>query len=313
MFKRLNKFDYMRLLPDETTEALKRLELLAYTKVEGSINGKHRSPNKGSSVEFSEHRIYTSGDDTRKIDWKVYAKNDRYYVKEYQEETNLNTTILVDASASMNYKGTVSTKVDGKHISKFEYAQYMAAALSYILIKQQDAVGLITFDSTIRSFVPPKSSPTQIRLVLETLHKCKARNESDLPRVFNDVAQRVKKRGVVIIISDLFGDPEEVVKAIHSFGYRKHEVVLFHIMADEELTFPFKTFSEFHDMEDPGNSIEVDPKAIKATYLVRMRDFIEKIEKGCHHIKGDYVPVSTKQDFTSIISDYLLRTRKGRS
>ena len=313
MFKKLNKQDYMRLIPDETTEAMKRLEFLAYSKVDGSINGKHRSPSKGSSVEFAEHRIYTAGDDIKKIDWKVYAKNDRYYVKEYQEETNLNTMILVDSSASMNFKGRSSITLNGELVSKFDYAQYLAASLSYLLIKQQDAVGLVTFDSKVRAFIPPKSRPTQIRQILQTLHKSKANNNSELATVFSDITQRIKKRGIVIIISDLFGDPDDVVKAIHGFGYRKHEVVVFHLMADEELTFPFKSFSEFQDLEDPDHTIEVDPKAIKASYLERVREFIQKIEKGCHHIKADYIPVSTKEDLTEVLSDYLLSTRKRRA
>jgi len=313
MFKKLNNLDYMRLIPEETTKAVSRLEFLAYNKIEGFINGKHSSPNKGSSVEFAEHRIYTSGDDVKNIDWRVYAKNDRYYVKQYQEETNLNTTIIVDASASMSYKGTESTTINGGQVSKFEYAQYLAAAFSYLLIKQQDAVGLVTFDSKVRSFLPPKSSPTQIRQILKTLHNCKAKKETNVAEVFSEVAKRIHQRGVVIIISDLFDDPEKIINAIHNFGYRKHEVILFHIMADEELTFPFKTFTEFQDIENSGHSVEVDPKAIKATYLERVREFIRKIEKGCHHIKGDYIPVSTKEDFTEVFSNYLLKVRKGRS
>ena len=303
----------MRLIPEETTKAATRLEFLAHNKIEGFINGKHSSPNKGSSVEFAEHRIYTSGDDTKKIDWKVYAKNDRYYVKEYQEETNLNTTIIVDASGSMAYKGELSAAINGKSVSKFEYAQYLASALAYLLIKQQDAVGLVTFDSKVRTFIPPKNSPAQIRQILKTLHNCCAQKETNIAEVFNEIAKRIYHRGVVIIISDLFDDPDKIVNAIHSFGYRKHEVILFHLMAEEELTFPFKTFSEFQDLEDPEHNIDVDPKAIKAIYLEKVRDFICKIEKGCHHIKGDYVPVSTKEDFTEVLSNYLLKVRRGRT
>lgn len=310
MAKTLKEIDYMSLLPEEAAASLKRLELLARGKMEGSINGRHVSPNKGFSVEFAEHRQYAPGDDLRNLDWRVFGKNDRYYIKQYIEETNLRTSIVVDASGSMAYTGTEATKVGGKRLSKFAYAQHLAAALAYLMVGQRDAAGMVTFDTEVRDFIRPASKPSQVRQILRALHATEPGGETAVSDVLHDVAERIPARGMVILISDLFDDPEKIIEALHHFGYRKHELVLFHVMADEELSFPFKKFSDFRNLEIGDERIKVDPAAIKAEYLEQVRSFVAAIEKGCGQLRADYVPVNTKENYTEVLSAYLSR-RKG--
>ncbi|MDP6523485.1 MAG: DUF58 domain-containing protein [Kiritimatiellia bacterium] len=302
---------YLRLLPPETTSLLSRLEFLARGKVEGFITGRHRSPHKGFSVEFAEHRQYAAGDDLRNLDWRVWGRSDRYYIKEYTEETNLRATILVDASGSMAYTGKQAAQVDGRPLSKFEYAQYLASALTYLLIQQQDAVGLVTFDTHIRKYVPAKSRPSQVRLVLDELVATNPGGETGVAEIFHDIAERVHRRGVIIIISDLFDDPEEINKALRHFGYRKHEVIVFHVMAEEELTFPFSRFTHFRNLEMLTHRLQVDPKAVKADYLEKVKTFIKTVETGCGQMQADYVPMTTKQSFDTALANFLTM-RKGK-
>jgi len=309
--KSLKEIDYMTLLPEEGTAALKHLELLARSKMLGSINGRHNSPGKGSSVEFAEHRQYAPGDDLRNLDWRVYGKNDRYYIKQYIEETNLRATLVVDASGSMAYTGDAATQVGGRRLSKFDYGQHLAAALAYLLIGQRDAAGLVTFDTQVRDFIRPASKPSQVRQILQTLHATAPGGETAVSEVLHDVAERIPARGLVILISDLFDDPQKIIEALHHFGYRKHELIVFHLMADEELSFPFKNFSDFQDLEIGEQRIKVDPAAIKAEYLERVRAFVAAIEKGCGQLRADYVPVNTRENYTEVLSSYLSRRKGG--
>ena len=242
--------DYMRLLPAETLARLGRLDVLARGAMEGSVTGRHKSPFKGFSVEFAEHRQYVPGDDPRNLDWRVFGKADRYYIKQYIEETNLRATILVDCSGSMAYAGDEAAQLDGAPLSKFAYAQHLAAVLSYLLIHQQDAVGMVTFDTKIRKYVPARSRPSQIRIILEELNGLQPGEESDLSTIFHDIAERIRRRGLVIIISDMFDSILEMVNALHHFRHRKHEVVVMHVMADEELSFPFSEFTNFRNLEN---------------------------------------------------------------
>jgi len=269
----------------------------------------HRSPYHGFSIEFAEHREYVPGDDTRDLDWCVYGKTDRYFIKQYMEETNLRSTILLDASGSMKYTGEESAVHNRRRLSKFEYAQYLAASLAHLLINQQDAVGLVTFDTQIRRYLPARSRTNYLRTLLEEINVTAPGDETSLAPIFHDIAERVHRRGLIIIISDLFDDPQALLKALHHFRFRKHEIIVFHLMAEEELTFPFDKWSLFRDLEDEEQKLELDPRALRAAYLDEIRKFIATIEKGCGQMTIDYVPVSTKRPFDVALTSYLAHRR----
>ncbi|MBQ6924582.1 MAG: DUF58 domain-containing protein [Kiritimatiellae bacterium] len=308
-----DKADYMRLLPGDSLKAIGRLELLARTPKEGFVTGRHRSPNKGFSVEFAEHRPYSAGDDLRNLDWRVLGRTDRLYVKEFVEETNMRATILVDASGSMGYAGEAAAKRNDRCLSKFEYAQHLAAALTYLLINQQDAVASVVFDSAIRSYIPARARPSQLRIVLDDLASRKPGDDTDLAGVFHDIAERIPRRGMVIIVSDLFDDPRRLVQALHHFRHRHHEVLLFHVMAEEELTFPFNGFLEFRDLENAENRIPLDPRAIRASYLDQVRAFLKIISTECGRLSIDYVPMNTRRPYEEALAEYLRNRRAPRA
>ncbi len=300
--------DYMRLLPRATTASLSRLELTTRGAMEGFVTGRHTSPYKGFSVEFAEHRQYVPGDDIRDLDWRVYGKSDRYYIKQFIEETNLRATLLVDASGSMAYAGKQAAPLPengGKPASKFEYAQHLAAALSYLLIRQQDAVGIATFDTAMRRYLPARSRGSHLRALLQELHNTSTGNESRLAPIFHDIADRIRRRGLVIILSDLFDKADEILKALHHFRYRKHEVILFHVTAEEELTFPYSKWTRFKDLENASNELQLDPRSIRAEYLDRFRAHVAQIEKGCGEMTIDYVPMCTKDPYDLTLANYL--------
>ena len=303
---------YLRLLRSESLNRISRLELIARGVVEGFVTGRHQSPYKGTSVEFAEHRQYVPGDDLRDLDWRVFAKSDRYYIKQYKEETNLRATTLLEASGSMAYRGDRAAAIDGEPVSKFDYARYLAASLTYLLVNQQDAVGLVTFDSEVKQYIPARSSARHIRVLLQEMDKVEPAADTGLGTIFHDIAERVHRRGLVIVISDLFDDVEQLTKALHHFRYRKHEVVLLHVMADEELTFPFDRWSDFRDLEIPGVHEELDPLTLRAEYLARVQEFINRIESECGQMEIDYVPMNTHVPFDVALAGFLA-TRQQRS
>jgi len=300
---------YMTLLDPEALTRIGRLELLARGVVEGFVSGRHKSPYRGFSVEFADHREYVPGDNLRDLDWRVYGKSDRYYIKRYIEETNLRATILLDASGSMAYTGDQAARRNGRRLSKFAYGQYLAATLAHLMINQQDAVGLVTFDTKVRRYIPSRSRTSHLRVILQELYMTEAGEESRLAPVFHDIAERIHRRGLVVVISDLFDDPEEILKALHHFRYRKHEVIVLHVMAEEELTFPFDRWSLFRDLELLDRKVQLDPRSIRAAYLDEVRRFLERIEKGCGQMSVDYVPLSTRHDFDLALATYLARRR----
>lgn len=297
--------DPLKLLDPRALAKIRRLELLARGVVEGFVSGRHRSPHKGFSVEFAEHRQYVPGDDVRDLDWRVFGKSDRYYVKQYMEETNLRAVILVDASGSMQYAGTAAAKLDGQVLTKFEYARMLAASLAHLLVGQQDAVGLATFDKGLRRYIAPRSRASHLRAILQELADTEPGEETALAPIIHTVAERIHRRSLVILISDLFDDEQEILKALHHFRYRGQEVLLLHVMAEEELTFPFEEWSVFHDLEDSQRRIRIDPRAVRATYLEQIRRFLKAIETGCGQMSIDYVPISTRQPFDTALARYL--------
>ena len=297
--------DYMSLLDPQALAKIHRLELIARGVVEGSVAGRHKSPYKGFSVEFAEHRQYTPGDNIRDLDWRVYGKSDRYYIKQYMEETNLRATVLLDGSGSMSYTGDRAAERDGKRLSKFEYGRLVAASLTHLMIHQQDAVGLVTFDTEVRRYIPPRSRVSHLRAILEELHRTEPGNETALAPILHDIAERAHRRGLIILISDLFDDADEILNALHHFRHRKHEVLVLHVMAEEEISFPFDQWSQFRDLEIDHHHVQLDPRSVRTQYLEEVRHFVKRIEMGCGQMAIDYVPLSTGRDFDIALAHYL--------
>ena len=287
---------------------MKRLEWYARKRMLGTLSGRHSSPDKGFSVEFAEHREYAPGDDPKNLDWKVMAKSDRHVIKQYIEETNLRAMMVVDVSGSMAYTGEAAAMIDGVRLSKLSYAKHLAAALSYLYIKQGDAVGLATFDQKLRGYVRAGSRPSQVRRILQELHDTPSGKDTAMGPVLHEVAERIPKRGLVVLISDLLDDPEAIIEALHHFDYRQHELVIFHLLAEEELTFPFKSFQRFRDLEGVEEMLRIDPQAVRAAYLEKLRGFVKRIDTACGKMRADYVPVNTRTP----LRDTLLRYLGGR-
>ena len=260
------------LLEPLVLQKISKMELFARQVMDGYVQGMHRSPHVGFALDFAQHRQYVAGDDIKRIDWRVFAKADRYYIKQYEVTTNLRATLVVDASGSMAYKGS------GDAISKFRYAQFVAASLSYIILHQQDAAGLVTFDNKVRSFVPPKSSPSQLMRILRTLDETKAENESGLAPILHEVAERIDRRGMVIILSDLFDKADSIIEALHHLRHKRHEVILMQVMANDELDFPFRKWSLFENLERDTDRIKLDPALMRSTYLENLARHQQQIK-----------------------------------
>lgn len=303
---------FAELLPRDLINTVGRLEFLARSKKEGTVTGRHASPHKGFSVEFAEHRQYVAGDDLRDLDWRVFGKSDRYYIKQYIEETNMRVTLLVDASGSMEYTGDEASELSGRALSKFDYARHLAASLAYLFIRQQDAVGLVTFDDAIRKYLRPAAKPSQVRLILDELQHTAPGNGTRCADTFHEIAERIPARGLVIIISDLFDDAEKIKNALHHFRYKAHEVLLFHLMADEELTFPFKKFDHFKCLEIDNLRINIDPQTIRIQYLERVKAHLKALELACGQMEAEYVPVNTKVPVTDTLLTYFSQRKAGQ-
>ena len=296
--------EYLKYLDPKTLTKITRLDLLARLVVEGYISGLHRSPYHGFSVEFADHREYVPGDDIKHVDWRLYARSDRYYIKEYEEETNLRCTMLLDVSESMKYGSGAVTKKD--------YGCYLAASLAYLLLQQQDSVGLATFDNELRRLIPPKSTSGHLRVLLEEMEKTGAERKTRMDRVFHDVAERIDRRGMVVVISDLFDDPERVMMGLRHFRHNKHEVIVFHILDQYELEFPFDDMTLFEGLEETGELV-TEPRSLRDTYLDEVNGFVSRMKKGCRKYGVDYVQLSTEQHLDVGLSAYLAaRAAKGR-
>ncbi len=291
------------LLKPETLARMRGLDLKARLVVEGFLEGLHRSPYKGFSVEFSEYRPYIPGDEPRRIDWKVYAKRDRFYVREYQEETNLRAMLLVDASGSMAYKSS--------SLSKLDYATTLAAALAYLLIKQKDAVGLATFDTKIKEYVPPRSSRNHLQLLLSRLEELRPGGETNLAESLHGLAERSRKRGLIMIFSDLFDDPQNVLLALRHFRHRKHEVILFHILDPQEERFEFTSPQRFVDMETRREA-SLDPRLVRSEYRKALDEYRNLLKTSCAEHLIDYNPIRTDQSLEHALFRYIEKRRRLR-
>lgn len=294
--------DPRKYLDPKTLVKIQRLDMIARLIVEGFVSGMHRSPYHGFSVEFAEHREYTPGDDIRYLDWKVYGKSDRYYIKQYEEETNLSAYLLVDCSESMRYAS--------EPLTKYQYGCYIAAALAYMILKQQDTVGLGLFDSEVRSFLPPSSHASHIRHIVHELDTVSTDRKTDLSTIFHTLAERIRKKGLIIVISDLFDDPEKILSGLRHFRHRKHEVILFHVMAHEEREFTFDTMTQFIGLEGYENLI-VEPKSLRKAYLEEVETFCSALRRGCRLERIDYVAIDTLTPLDVALTSYLA-TRADR-
>ncbi|HEX3152585.1 MAG TPA: DUF58 domain-containing protein [Gemmataceae bacterium] len=281
------------------------LTLLARQIVEGFLTGVHRSPYKGFSVEFAEHRQYTPGDEIRHIDWRAVGKTDRYYVKEYEEETNLKAYLLVDASGSMDYRGS------RKATSKFEYAQHVAASLAYLMLHQMDAVGLITLDTKVRDLVPPKANPKHLLRVLTTLEGTTPGGETAMAPLWHELAgHHLKRRGMVFILSDFFDQIDPLMKALQHLRHRNHEVVLLQVLAPEELEFPFKRLTQFRNLETRDQKVLVDTRRLRDDYLANFQRFRDELKERAGKLHVDYHLLRTDQPVDRALGIYLSRRQR---
>jgi uncharacterized protein (DUF58 family) len=290
-----------KYLKPSVAQQIKRLDLRAQFVVKGFLQGLHASPFHGFSVEFSEHRKYTHGDDPKDIDWLVFAKTDKYYVKKFEAETNITGYLAIDQSRSMDFTYR-------QDLTKFDYAICLAAALCYLMVHQQDPVGLITFDERIRASLAPKSKRTQLGTVLSHLANLKPTGETDVARSIVQIAAMLKHRSLVMIFSDLLCDPDPVMKALRRLRHGGHDVILFHILDESEVRFPFDGVVELEDPES-HESLQVDAAGYREEYQAEVEAYRTDYRLECQRTGVDYVPLDTSVQFDKALMEYLLNRR----
>ncbi len=300
------KGDKTQFLDPAVISRLGNMELKARLIVEGYIAGLHRSPYHGFSVEFAEYRQYMQGDNIKDVDWKVYGKTDRFFIKVYEEETNLRTTILLDKSGSMGFSSSADTANRGgaPGISKLTYGSLLSASLSYLMIRQQDAVGLCLFDEKIRALIPHRSVRKQLFYLLTNLDRLIPGEKTRISPALHDMAERVRRRGLVILISDLMDDADDVLMGLKHFRHRNHEVIVFHILDRRELDLEYRDEVEFRDLETE-KKIRVEPAFIKEFYSKQVGEWVEKLSKGCREHQIDYNLLVTDTPFDQALTAYL--------
>ena len=280
---------------------LNNLYLKARFVVEGFIVGLHKSPYHGFSVEFSEHRTYGYGDEIRHIDWKLWGKTDKYFVKQFEEETNLKAYLLLDQSSSMHYKSGDT--------SKLEYAKMLTASLTYLMLKQQDAVGLTLFDNKIRNNIPPRSKKSHINVILSQLENISQGSKTKIAPILHKIAEVTQKRGLIILISDLFDSQEDVLSSLQHFRYKGHEVIVFHILDDQELKLKFNQLTRFLDMET-GEEIITEPWHIQKDYQKKIQSFCKFYKTQCRKNNIDYILLNTNTPLDIALSEYLIKRKR---
>jgi uncharacterized protein (DUF58 family) len=288
--------DPRRFLHPETIARISRLDLRARQVVEGYISGMHKSPFFGHSVEFVQHREYTPGDDIRHLDWKVWSKTDRFYVKQFEEETNLRCTLVVDVSESMHYGR-------GK-LNKYNYACTIAACLGYLLLRQQDSAGLITFDSDVRQIVPARSQHNHIDALVKAMDVSRPREKTDLEKILRRVAESTPNRGMIVLVSDLLADREPLFRGLEMLRHRRHDVLVFHVLDDDELNFPFAGTTRFEGMEEMPHLV-CDPRALRDGYLEALEEYLVEVRRGCARQGIDYTLTRTGDYLDAVLSKFL--------
>lgn len=293
---------YKQLLDPVLVSKLNSLELISQKVVEGFMVGLHKSPYHGFSAEFSEYRAYQKGDSLKDIDWKVYARSDKYFIKQYEEETNLTCHILLDVSKSMDYKLSAE-------ITKLEYGKILAASLAHMMLNQQDATGLVLFAEKIKSYLTPKSAKTYRNQILKQLSDVKAEGETNTAECLNKVAEKIKKRGLVIVISDLLDSPESVISAVKHLHYKKNEVIIFQILDPGEIDFNYTSDSLFIDKET-GEELRTQPYQIKNAYQKAFKEFLAVIRKGSRNLGVEYNLISTTSPLDRALMEYFRKRVK---
>ncbi|MBU0617927.1 MAG: DUF58 domain-containing protein [Planctomycetes bacterium] len=316
-------------LDPEIVARLRGLELRVRSVTAGSVSGMHRSAYHGFSVEFAEHRQYVPGDDIRYMDWRIFGRADRLYIKQYEEETNLYCNLLVDASRSMAYPtagaslSRTGSASPGRSVrpprrtsmpegrSKYDYAAALAASLAYVLIGQQDSAGLVTFDSEVRQSLPPGSGKTQLANFVSILEQTEPEHRTDVKILFHRLAEELRRRSMVVLISDLLADADDVVSGIEHICYAGHELIVLHVMHDHEWNFPMVENALFEGLEEEVHLL-ADPQSLRRSYLDAVQRFVTRVEGVCLKHRADYVPINTRDPLDGVLCGYLAR-RAGRT
>ncbi|MFO1021749.1 MAG: DUF58 domain-containing protein [Planctomycetales bacterium] len=293
-------------LDPETVARLQGLDLKARSIVEGYVAGRHKSPFHGFSVEFAEHREYVSGDDLRYVDWKIFGRSDRIYLKQYEEETNFACYMLVDSSESMKYQSASAP------VSKLEYARWIAAALSFLVLQQQDAVGLATYDNTVRQFLKALSYPSHFQQICHVLEQAQPERDSQMGPIFHEMAERVRKRGLVLILSDCFDDVSSILTGLKHLRHRRHEVILMQVIDPAEQDFPFRDPTLFKGLEMTREEM-VDPHSLRRAYQAEFEQFLKELRGGCREMRIEHVLIRTDASLSGALSAFLAgRLQRGR-
>lgn len=285
----------------EVLSRISRLELRARKVVEGFVCGMHKSPYKGLSVEFANHRPYVPGDDIRHIDWRVYAKADRFFIKEYEEETNMRVHVLLDCSGSMAYP----EHPDSDRMTKWDYAATVGASLGHLLLHQQDGVGLTLFDEGIRQQLPTSTNPGSLHAFIAAIEANPPENKTDVKVLFDYLAGRVPRRGMVVVLSDLLTDADDIIRGLRRLRYAEHDVLVLHIMDHDELDFPFADRTLFEGMEDVDLEVLSDPQSLRGSYLEALDRFVSRIRSTCLDHKIDYTLISTADSLDVALMTFL--------
>lgn len=295
--------DSKRFLLPETIRRIARLDLRAKHVVEGFLSGLHRSPYFGQSIEFRQHREYSYGDDLRDVDWKVWAKQDRYYVKQYEEDTNLRCTLLCDVSNSMRYgRGPMN---------KYEYACTIAVSLAYLLLRQQDAVGCVSFDDAQRMTVPQRTKRNHLDSIIQALEISSPRNKTDMYQILRNATESLPRRGLMVLVSDLLADREGLFRGLRLLRSRGHDVMIFHVLDDDELDFPFSGPTRFEGLES-SDQLRCNPRALREGYLSALGAYLEEVRRVCSGHNVDYVLLRTSQPLDAALAAFLSHRLGGR-
>lgn len=282
-----------------TLSTIGSLELVAQTVVEGFIAGLHQSPYQGQSVEFTEHRPYFPGDEIRRIDWKAYAKSDKFLVKQYEEETNLKAYLLLDTSSSMAYGGDSK-----KGLSKLEYGKYLIASLTYLMLQQRDGVGFVGFKEKIEDFIPPRANPAHLKAIISNLRESTPQGETNFSQVSSELAERIKRRGLVIVVSDLINNQEEIIQSLRLLKAQKHEVIVFQIIHPDELNLPFHGYFRFEDPES-NNLLNSDSGKLRSEYKQKINSRLDFFKNNFVNYNIDYVLLNTTTPLDEALFHYL--------
>jgi uncharacterized protein (DUF58 family) len=296
--------DTQKYLDPVALAKVRNLEMQARLIVEGYLSGMHKSPYHGFSVEFAQHREYVPGDDLKHLDWKVYSRTGRFYLKQYEEETNLACWLLVDASESMRYGSGPADDKGQPLVGKYDYACMGAAALAYLILHQQDSAGLVTYDNAVRQLLRPSSQPSHLKQMITCLNKGAGRERTSLAPIFHDLAERITRRGIIVVFSDFFDEVPDVLNGLKHLRHKRHEVIVMHVLDRAELEFPFQDATLFRGLEQYPELL-TDPRSLRDGYLEQVGTFVREIKSGCLAQNIDYVQLRTDASLGVVLSSYL--------